>query len=88
MSFQAKELSIRGRNYFLRKFRRPTVLPSEDPIYIVVAMWNVFLCCCTNLPIYVYPVTQSLNSICSSQPTGQERISCHEISCNICDWLV
>jgi len=32
MSFKAKELSIRERNEGLRKFRKSTEWPSEDPI--------------------------------------------------------
>jgi len=30
---------------------------------------------------------QSLNSICSSQPTGHERISCHEMSSVVSEWV-
>ena len=53
----------------------------------VFAVWIIYFRCCTNLPIYVYPIQQSLSSICSSQPTEHERISCHGISCEVCGWV-
>ena len=46
--------------------------------------------CFAVLPTYRFTSTQfqqSLNSICSSQPTGHERISCHEISSEVCEWV-
>jgi hypothetical protein len=68
---------------------------SGDPLsdlqkiqYRLLSLCETF--CCAAVPTDRFTSTQlqqSLNSICSSQPTGHERISCHEISCEICEWV-
>ena len=68
---------------------------SEDPLSDIQYIQHRLLSlrekfCFAAVPTYLYTSTQlqqSLNSICSSQPTGQERISCHEISSEVCEWV-
>jgi len=68
---------------------------SEEPLsylqkfqYSLSSLCEIF--CFAAVPTYRFTSTQlqqSLNSICSSQPTGYERISCHEISSEVCEWV-
>ena len=68
---------------------------SEEPLsylqkfqYSLSSLCEIF--CFAAVPTYRFTSTQlqqSLNSICSSQPTGHEPISCHEISSEVCEWV-
>ena len=52
--------------------------------YRLFSLCEIF--CFAAVPTYRFTSSQlhqPFNSICSSQPTGNERISCHEISCDV-----
>jgi len=66
--------------------------PLIDVQKILYSLFSLFeLLCFAAVPTYRFTsseLQQSLNSIYSSQPTGHERISCHQISCEVCEWDV